>query len=64
MTEQVKNCWGCVHRVSRLRGTTPRTWCARFKIVTNTRCADYRFKPSAVDAAMLFLRRMGKGLKA
>ena len=58
MTDQIKNCWGCVHRKSRLRGTEPRSWCGKFKTVTNARCIDYLYKPKAVDLALRFFKRM------
>lgn len=53
----VKNCWGCVHRSSRLRGSTPRSWCGKYHTVTSTRCADYTYKPKAVETVLRYLRR-------
>ena len=63
MTGQVKTCYGCIHRASRMRGTTPRSWCKRYKTVTNVRCEDYLYKPKAVSLALNFFKRMGAGLK-
>ena len=53
-----KNCWGCVHRASRMRGTTPRTWCKKYKTTSNERCLDYCYKPKAISIALAFVKRM------
>jgi hypothetical protein len=59
MTEQVKKtCWGCIHRASRLRGSTPRSWCKKYKTTTSTRCIDYIYKPKAIAQAMAFVKRL------
>ena len=58
MTSQIRNCWGCVHRKSRMRGTEPRSWCGKYKTVTAVRCIDYRYKPTAIDLALRFFKRM------
>ena len=55
---ETKNCWGCIHRASRLRGTTPRSWCKKYKTTTSERCLDYVYKPKAIDIALRFVRRM------
>jgi hypothetical protein len=58
-TEQTtKNCWGCVHRASRMRGSTPRSWCKRYKTTTTERCIDYTYKPKAVSQALQWFKRM------
>jgi hypothetical protein len=53
-----KTCLGCVHRASRMRGTTPRSWCKKYRTVTHERCIDYIFKPKAIDLALRFIKRM------
>lgn len=53
-----KNCWGCVHRMSRMRGSAPRTWCKKYHTPTNVRCLDYCYKPKAISLALAFVRRM------
>lgn len=57
--DKAKTCWGCIHRASRIRGSTPRTWCKRYHIVTNMRCEDYRHKQRAIAAAMRFVKSLG-----
>jgi hypothetical protein len=54
-----KNCWGCVHRASRMRGSTPRSWCKKYHTTTTVRCIDYIYKPKAIDLALRFVKRMG-----
>jgi len=51
-------CWGCIHRKSRLRGAEPRSWCGKYKTVTNNRCIDYVFKRKAIRQALDFFKRM------
>jgi hypothetical protein len=58
VTEATKNCWGCVHRVSRIRGSTPRSWCGKYHTFASVRCIDYQFKPKAVERALRFVKRM------
>lgn len=58
MTGQHKNCWGCVHRKSRMRGTEPRSWCGKYKTTTNERCIDYCYRPKAIAQALTFFKRM------
>ena len=53
-----KNCWGCIHRASRMRGTTPRSWCKKYKTTTAERCLDYCYKPKAIALALQFVKRM------
>jgi hypothetical protein len=58
MSGDKKNCWGCIHRASRMRGTTPRSWCKKYHTVTTGRCIDYLYKPKAIDQALRFFKRM------
>ena len=58
MTGQAKNCWGCVHRMSRMRGHEPRSWCGKYHTVTTERCIDYLYKPKAIDRALTWFKRM------
>jgi hypothetical protein len=62
-TEEKKSCFGCVHRASRMRGTTPRSWCKKYHTVPAQRCIDYCYKPKAVSLALRFVKAMGAGLK-
>ena len=58
-TEQTtKNCWGCAHRTSRIRGSKPRNWCKKYHTATDTRCIDYCYKPKAVAQALQWFKRM------
>ncbi len=59
MTEQTtKNCYGCIHRASRMRGTTPRTWCKKYKTTTTQRCLDYKNKTKAIAQALACVKRL------
>ena len=58
MNEDKKNCWGCVHRASRIRVSRPRSWCKKYHTTTDTRCIDYIYKPKAISIALQFVKRL------
>jgi hypothetical protein len=41
-----------------MRGSTPRTWCKKYKTTASDRCLDYRNKHKAIAAALQFVKRM------
>ena len=53
-----ETCLGCIHRATRFRGTTPRSWCKRYKTATTVRCLDYRFKAKAIDLALRYVKQI------
>lgn len=58
MTSPAKNCWQCAHRTKRFRGSaSPRMWCAKYQVPATTRCADYNYKPRAIERVLTYLNR-------
>lgn len=56
MNSTIKDCTGCAHTGRRFKFSKPRLWCKRYHCLADSRCIDYHTKPTAIQAALAYLK--------